>query len=161
VDFSTGSGLPMQESAITTATTTWTFTTPGSGSYNAAYDLWFNVGKTDYEETDPPSGMYIMVWPYSQGSIQPAGSQTGTATIAGKTYQVWSGGSGANGKPYVAYVAEPKTTTVDLDLKPFFTDAVANHGLNASWYLSAIQAGFEIWNGGVGLGTTSFSASVN
>jgi hypothetical protein len=33
--------------------------------------------------------------------------------------------------------------------------------INASWYLTSIQAGFEPWNGGVGLAVDNFTASVS
>ena len=33
--------------------------------------------------------------------------------------------------------------------------------IDNSWYLTSIQAGFEPWSGGVGLGVDSFSANVN
>jgi hypothetical protein len=160
-DYSQNAPTPKQESAIASAPTSWSFNVPSSGTFNAVYDLWFNVNQNDYTVGNPPTGAYVQVWPYVKGSVQPPGSPTSTVTIGGAVWTVWTGGTGANGKPYIAYVANPLTTSVNIDLKPFFADAVSRGVIQSSWYLSAVQAGFEIWSGGAGLATTTFSAAVN
>ncbi len=43
----------------------------------------------------------------------------------------------------------------------FLNDVKSRGAITTSWYLTSIQAGFEPWQGGAGLGVTSFSAAVN
>jgi hypothetical protein len=33
--------------------------------------------------------------------------------------------------------------------------------LDAAWFLTSVQAGFELWQGGTGAKATSFAAAVN
>ncbi len=78
-------------------------------------------------------------------------SSTGTSTETGV----------ATGRS-ITYVRLSATNSVtDLDLKAFIDDAVARGQASSSNYLKAIEAGFEIWDGGEGTQTTSYSATVN
>jgi cellulase/cellobiase CelA1 len=49
----------------------------------------------------------------------------------------------------------------DLDLAPLVSDAVSRGYTKTSWYLIDIEAGFELWQGGAGLATNSFSVDIN
>ena len=49
---------------------------------------------------------------------------------------------------------------VNLDLREFVQDALMRGTINPAWYLIDVEAGFEIWQGGSGLATRSFSAVV-
>src|SRR6202034_176288 len=40
-------------------------------------------------------------------------------------------------------------------------DSVSRGYTKSAWYLIDIEAGFELWQGGAGLATTSFSVSIN
>src|SRR5690606_31494297 len=98
---------------------------------------------------------------------QPIGSQTGTANIAGNTWQVWTGPrgdgpDGYNSAPVVSYVATASLNSLSFDLKNFIDDAVQNHGLGSNVYLTDVFAGFEIWRGGAGgnLGVDEFTCKV-
>jgi hypothetical protein len=46
-----------------------------------------------------------------------------------------------------------------LDMANFYADAIANGNLPSGQYLTDIGAGNEIWDGGVGLSTTSLQFS--
>src|SRR5947209_20479984 len=60
----------------------------------------------------------------------------------------------------ISYVLNPGATSVtNLDLKALFNDAVARGSINPANYLIDVEAGYEIWQGGQGLGTNSFSVS--
>jgi len=39
-------------------------------------------------------------------------------------------------------------------------DAVSRGYIASSWYLISVEAGFELWHGGAGLATNSFSVNV-
>ncbi len=152
---SPGTNLPMQISTIGSANTSVTVTYPGSGTYDAAYDIWLNdtTNVTGVQKTE------IMIWLNHTGSIQPIGSQTGSANLGGHSWAVWTGNNGSNN---VISYQSAGITSFSADLKPFLLDAISRNSSygNTSWYLSSIQMGFEPWVSGVGLSVNSFSASV-
>jgi hypothetical protein len=99
-----------------------------------------------------------MIWINHQGAPQPFGSQVATATIDGARYAVWTGRQ--TSWNIISYVAQtPVTSVTNLDLLPFFTDAVSRGSLEPSWWLIDVEYGFEIWTGGQGLGISGFSVS--
>jgi len=151
-----GSSLPMQASSSQFAgiQTSVSMTYPSSGTWNAAYDLWFDpTPRTDGQNT----GAEIMVWLNYQGSIQPIGSPVATVTLAGGTWQVWFGNVGWN---VISYRRTSPTTSVNFAVNTFLSDAISRGYAQRSWYLTSVQAGFEPWVGGAGLAVNSFSYSV-
>jgi hypothetical protein len=166
-----GSGLPRAVSAITAGSlmTSWTWAENGAtGSYNAAYDVWFSTSASgDPASTKVPSAGFLMVWFYKPSANQPIGSliTNGTVTIGGKQFNIWYGTN--NGKPCVSYVAQQKINSWTFSLGDFIVDAVgrtctgSTKCLNAAGgALTTVFSGFEIWNGGVGLETKDFGVSV-
>ncbi len=154
----TGSGLPIQVSSLNpgTVTTNWSTTQPGSGAYDVAYDIWFNQTPTT---SGQPNGAELMIWLNHNGPVQPFGSQVGTATVAGRSYNVWFGNQGWN---TISYSMTSGTTSVSgLDIGQITADAVSRGYIQKSWYLIDVEAGFELWQGGAGLATNSFSVNVN
>jgi chitodextrinase len=149
----TGSGLPMQASApgFANIQTGVNMTYPSSGTWNAAYDLWFDpTPRTDGQNT----GAEIMVWLNYQGSIQPVGSQVATVNMLGATWQVWFGNIGWN---VVSYRRTSPTSSLSFSVNTFLTDAINRGYAQRSWYLTSVQAGFEPWVGGTGLAVNSFT----
>lgn len=154
----TGSGLPIQVSSLTpgTATTSWSTTQPGSGAYDVAYDIWFNQTPTT---SGQPNGAELMVWLNHNGSVQPFGSQAGTANVGGRSYNVWFGNQGWN---TISYSMTSGATSVSgLDIGQIAADAVSRGYIQRSWYLIDVEAGFELWQGGAGLATNSFAVNVS
>ena len=154
-----GSGLPVKVSDIHagTVTTSWSTSQPGgSDVYNAAYDIWFNTTATT---TGQPNGTELMIWLNHNGPVQPFGSQAASnVRIGGTKYDVWYGNQGWN---TVSYTMSSGTTSVsNLDLQPLIADAVSRGYISPSWYLIDVEAGFELWHGGAGLATHSFSVKV-
>jgi Cellulose binding domain/Glycosyl hydrolase family 12 len=136
-------------------TTTWDTSQPGTGSYDVAYDIWFNKAPSTNGQ---PDGAELMIWLNHNGPIEPYGSQVSTATIAGRSYQVWFGQQGWN---TISYSMVSGTTSVrDLDIGQFVADAIHRGWIQKSWYLIDVEAGFEIWQGGAGLATDSFAVNV-
>jgi hypothetical protein len=148
------SGMPIQVSNIGSATSSWNVTLAG-GTWNAAYDIWFN---TTPSTSGAPDGLELMIWIASQGSIQPIGSQVGTVNIGGATWQVWVGNAGWR---VISFRRTSNATSVSLDIRPFINEAIARGQLQSNWYLIAAEAGFEPWSGGAGLRTNSFSFNVS
>jgi hypothetical protein len=157
-----GSNLPKQVSALRSVKTGWSHNASAgiSGVYNAAYDVWFSTGPGG--DSGAPSGGYLMVWYEKPAGAQPIGTAQGApVTIPGVSGQwdVWVGANG--GRPCISYVRTSPVESLDFDLKAFIDHSLTvNGGIQASWYLTNVFAGFEIWSGGVGLKTTAFYAIV-
>jgi hypothetical protein len=152
---SPGTALPKQVSSISSAPSSINYTY-ASGTYDAAYDIWLDPTA----KTTGVNATEIMIWFNHTGSIQPVGSNTGqTVNIGGRSFVVWQGNNGGN--DVVSYVATSTMNSWSFDVKSFVNDTISRGKANNSWYLTSIQAGFEPWNGGVGLAVSGFSASIN
>jgi len=152
---SPGTNLPMQVSQISSATSSISYTYVSGATYNASYDIWLDPTP----KRDGVNQMEIMIWFNRQGPIQPIGSSVGTATVGGRTWDVWRGSNGSNN--VISYLASSPITSWNFSVLDFINDVRNRGAITNSWYLTSIQAGFEPWQGGVGLGVNSFSASVN
>lgn len=149
---------PVQASAISAGkvTTSWSTTQPGgSSAYDVAYDIWFNSTPTT---SGQPDGAELMIWLNHNGSVQPFGSQVATnVSIGGRGYNVWFGKQGWNTVSYT--MTTPSTSVSGLDLAPLVQDMISRGYVQPSWYLIDVEAGFELWQGGAGLTTNSFSVN--
>jgi Glycosyl hydrolase family 12 len=151
------SHLPIQESHLAKATTSVdTQEVTGGENFDVAYDIWFNQTPTT---SGQPDGTEIMVWINHSGFPEPVGSAV-TVTIDDATWDVYT--STQTTWNMVSYVRDPGTSYVaDLNLKPFFADAISRGSLNPSWYLIAVEMGFEVWTGGQGLAIRNYSVSTS
>jgi cellulase/cellobiase CelA1 len=152
---SPGTNLPIQVSQISSATSSISYRYVSGATYNASYDIWLDPSP----KRDGVNQMEIMIWLNRQGSIQPIGSVVGTANLAGRTWEVWRGSNGSNN--VISYVAPSAISSLNFSVLDFINDTRNRGAITNSWYLTSIQAGFEPWQGGVGLAVTSFSANVN
>jgi hypothetical protein len=156
-----------------TVTTSWTFTPPSS-NYDAAYDIWLHPTATN--PANAGGGVELMVWLNWSGK-QPIGApKAGNAGAPGSkavgtapgVWEVWTGqgGDGTNTWQVLSYrrpAGSTQSSITSLDLMQFFTDAATEGvGLNNTWNLLGVQAGFEVWgpNQGGTAGTSSFSVTV-
>ncbi|NMO34452.1 glycosyl hydrolase family 5 [Streptomyces sp. GMY01] len=152
---SPGTALPAQLSTISSAPTGISYTYVSGAVYDAAYDIWLDPTP----RTDGVNKTEIMVWFNHVGAVQPVGSQVGTATVAGRQWQVWSGNNGGN--DVLSFVAPSAIGSWSFDVMDFARAAVARGLAQNNWYLTSVQAGFEPWQNGAGLAVTSFSSTVN
>ncbi|WBC23490.1 MULTISPECIES: hypothetical protein [unclassified Solwaraspora] len=153
-----GSGLPIKVRQLRSARSDWTIDTQdATGRWNAAYDLWFH---TDANAHRSPDGAELMVWLDRAGGAEPAGTLVARGvTLAGATWDVYYADWHWN---YVAYVrTTPVDEVRDLELAAFTRDAVGRGYLDRDWYLSGVEAGFEIWHGGAGLTSRAFQVAIN
>ncbi|MFY1695752.1 MULTISPECIES: GH12 family glycosyl hydrolase domain-containing protein [unclassified Solwaraspora] len=153
-----GSGLPIKVRQLRSARSDWTFdAADAEGRWNATYDLWFH---TDANAHRSPDGAELMVWLDHDGGAEPAGTLVASdVTLAGATWDVYHADWHWN---YVAYVrTSPTDRAEDLELAAFTRDAVGRGYIDRDWYLTGIEAGFEIWHGGAGLGSRSFEVKIN
>jgi hypothetical protein len=131
------------------------------GNHNAAFDLWFN--RTRNAWVGQNNGAEIMIWTDCHDTCFPW--YNSYVTIDGIRWGVreWtSRQSGSSDKGitwlYTAYVALTPRDSVDgFYLNPFFRNAEANHRLNASWWLTGADYGFEIGPGSAGLYVRDYS----
>jgi hypothetical protein len=155
------SSTPIQVSNLTAGkvTTSWSTTQPGgSNDYDVAYDIWYNQTPTT---SGQPNGTELMVWLNHNGPVQPFGSVVASnVSIGGHTYNIWEGQMST--WDTVTYDMTSGTTSVsNLDVGTLTQDMVNRGYTKSSWYLIDVEAGFELWQGGAGLATNSFSVNVN
>ena len=162
---SPGTNLPMQLKSIRSAK-------------SAIKYIWLDPTprKNDVSEVE------VMIWLKHQGQIQPIGVKTATVTIHDIEWDVWACSNGAN--DVISYVCRQivsppqdcQLSGIDqimFSVLDFLADArkrEANNGggnppgkmykITDDWYLTGIQAGFEPWQGGVGLAVDQFVATV-
>jgi len=150
--------LPALASKETGITTSITETYPGSGTYDASYDIWYDpTARKDGQNT----GAEVMVWLNHTGAINPIGSvKFSNVSLAGATWNVWEGvaGSGTTWN-VISFVRTSAATSASFKPSDFYNYAVSKGYANSAWYLTSIQAGFEPWVGGVGLAVSNFSVT--
>ena len=161
----TSSHLPIQVSHLATAITSVdTEETTGQDSFDVAYDIWLNQTPTTLGH---PNGSEVMIWINRSGFPEPAG-YAGAVLIDGATWRVYTSTptmsnvykSTQTTWNMVSYVRDPGISSVtNLDLKPFFADAITRGSLKPSWYLIDVEMGFEVWTGGQGLAIRNYSVS--
>jgi hypothetical protein len=152
---------PIEVSDLTagTVTTSWSTTQPGGSSdYDVAYDIWYNQTPTT---SGQPNGTEMMVWLNHNGPVQPFGSEVASnVSLGGHTYNIWEGAQSS--WDTVTYdMTSPATSVSDLDIGTLTQDMVSRGYTQSSWYLIDVEAGFELWQGGAGLETNSFSVNIS
>jgi len=157
----TGNKLPIRVSRLKPGmiTSSWVTTQPPAGAYYVAYDIWFNRQPAT---SGAPDGGELMIWLAHRGGseIAPAGAPVAHLVIGGYAFTVWLW-SGAAGQRRIAYVMDhPVRSVRGLDISGVAADAARRGYLSPASYLLNVQAGFELWQGGRGLGTESFVLSV-
>ena len=150
---------PVQASDLGTVdvTTSWSTIQTRGGAYDVAYDIWFNQTPTT---TGQPDCLELMVWLNHNGRVRPFGSEAAAnVRIGGHSYNVWQGPQSS--WTTVSYAMTSGTTSVrNLDIGQLAQDAIRRGYLPGSCWLIDVEAGFELWQGGAGLATKSFSVSV-
>ncbi|MEU6281767.1 cellulose binding domain-containing protein [Streptomyces sp. NPDC047028] len=152
---SPGTNLPARLSSISSAPTGISNSYVSGAAYDAAYDIWLDPTP----RTDGVNRTEVMVWFNHVGGVQPVGSPTGSAIVAGRSWQVWSGNNGSN--DVLSFVAPSAIDSWNFDVMDFVRQAVSRGLAQDDWYLTSVQAGFEPWQNGAGLAVSSFSSNVN
>ncbi len=143
---------------LTNVISSWATTEPsGSGNaYDVAYDLWINQTPAT---SGKPNGSEIMVWLTSRGGVRPAGIQVDSdVSIDGYRYNIWYQPASTGSADIVTYqMTTQRSSVTNLNIGDLIVNAELNGYTVPSWYLISVEAGFEIWQGGKALTTTSFS----
>ncbi|KPC70697.1 MULTISPECIES: GH12 family glycosyl hydrolase domain-containing protein [Streptomyces] len=151
---SPGTSLPARLDTVSRAPSSISYGFVDNAVYNASYDIWLDPTA----RTDGVNRTEIMIWFNKVGPIQPIGSPVGSATVGGRTWEVWSGGNGSN--DVLSFVAPSAITGWSFDVMDFVRATVARGLAQDDWYLTSVQAGFEPWQNGAGLAVNSFSSTV-
>jgi len=117
-------------SSFHSISSTFAETSPHTGIYEDAYDIWINgVASSGSSE--------VMIWTENYHQV-PAGSVLATVTFGGRTYQVWKNGS------YIALVATSNFTSGTVNLLEIFNWIMAKGWMPANSTLGQIDYGAEI-----------------
>lgn len=154
---SPGSGMPVRVSRLDWLTTSWYTSLHASGRWAATYDIWFN--RTD-RVSGQDNGAELMIWLNARSF--PATNRAPVVWIDHTRWRVqrWVT-DGPNGKKwnYIQFRRlRPVTHVRRLKLVPFIRFSRRFGWIRRSWWLTGVEAGFEIWRGGAGLATTLFWA---
>jgi len=144
-------------------TTSATCHTDGvSGDWNNSYDVWFN-GSSTAGQTNNQAAPYLemMIWLDHTDGANPIGDVIASnVSLGGNTYDIWFGGD-PKSESTVSYVLSNPSKTYSTDLYPLIQDSITRGYMPGSWYMLDVEFGFEIWNGGSGLGCTAFSVDAH
>ncbi len=153
---SPGTRLPRRLSRLRDPVTSWYTAGRPRGRWDAAYDIWFARRRRTNGQAD---GAEIMLWLRTSGPGLP--SIAHSLLIDRHRWQVdhWITENPASGGrwPLIIFrMVHPRGYVRHLALMPFFRRVEDMGLLRRSWWLTAVEAGFEVWKGGAGLRTTSF-----
>jgi Glycosyl hydrolase family 12 len=150
-----GGQMPARVSALRDPATSWQTSLHATGTWNAAYDIWF--AKHDMT-TNQADGAELMIWLSTHG-MGPARARILTIDHTRWYLFHWIASQSGVSWNYIQFRrVHPVTGVTDLKLAPFIRAAERLGWVRPSWWLLNIEAGFEIWNGGQGLATKSFWA---
>lgn len=152
------SGMPIQFRNIRSLSSSWHFAPARSWQGDATYDIWFDPHmRTRGEDT----GAEIMIWLDTRKLWMPPGPNV---QIDGSQWRVshWIAHS-KRGRSwrYLRFWRLRQVTIVrNLDLMPSLDYAHRHRHIRASLWLTSVEAGYELWSGGVGMHTRLFAVSL-
>ncbi|RYP52789.1 hypothetical protein DL768_002112 [Monosporascus sp. mg162] len=146
-----------QLSSVSSIPSSWSWTQTGSNLVSdVSYDLWLaptSGGTNAYE---------IMIWLDASGGAGPissTGSAIATPTIAGSSWNLYSGPNGDT--TVYSFVASSTINNFNGDMMEFFNYLIENEGVDSGYYITSLQAGTEPFTGEDAVLTTSaYSISV-
>lgn len=118
-------------SSLSSITSTFAETSPGSGIYEDAYDIWLN-GIASSGSTE------VMIWNDNHGQT-PSGSVQATVTFDGRSYAVWK----TTGN-YIAFVPSANFTSGTVNLLEFFQWLMTKGWIPGTSTLGQVDYGVEL-----------------
>lgn len=162
--YGTSTSLPVRLWDNYNVRTSVTYRLNATGTYNAAYDLWFH--NTNLASWGSKPTQEVMIW-LNNTNAGPAGSYVETVTIGDTSWKVYKGWITANsstgeGWNVFSFVRSSNTSDTTLNLKNF-TDYLVytKKWMSNSEYLSSVEFGNEIFWGTGGMYITKYSVSVS
>src|SRR5262249_7740325 len=160
--FSPGqTGFPVQLSSHTPISATVAFDYLPDSSCGALrtcrmdimYDVWLHNTSNPGSNSNP--ALEMMIWVAYSRDLWVGYVPVGYATLGGHEWKVFASGS------YVAFVInEPDLNGVSLNITDFTDWMVNNLGKPASWWVSSVEFGPEIYKGQGTLNVTSYTVQV-
>jgi Glycosyl hydrolase family 12 len=149
------SALPAEVARVRNPVTSWTTAHSAGGRWNAAYDIWFAKRRM---VTGQANGAELMIWLSARGL--PLASRRVVRIDNAQWYVAhWKPHRNGASWSYIQFRRVHQVAGVaNLRLAPFIRLAERFGWIRPSWWMLNIEAGFEIWSGGRGLATRSFSA---
>ena len=118
-------------SSFKSITSDFAETSPDTGIYEDAYDIWLNgIGGANATE--------VMIWTDNHGQT-PSGSVKGTVTMDGRSYTVWK----TTGN-YIAFVPSTNFTSASMDLLAFFRWIMSKGWISGGATLGQVDYGVEL-----------------
>lgn len=153
-----GTTLPMRASRLRRPAVTWRTKLGAGGQWNASLDIWFNKTTDVASQAD---GAELMIWLNTRGFSAPKRARVIWAGHARWYLLHWRPKrDGVSWNLIIFRRVDPRWQVNHLSLRPFIQRAEHLGLVSRRWYVLNIEAGFEIWRGGSGLGTTKFWARV-
>jgi cellulose 1,4-beta-cellobiosidase len=148
--------LPRRVSALGRPRATWHTSEHATGTWNAAFDIWFGKKRMVTGQAD---GAELMIWLNEHGGCCALQQGAPKVLIDGQLWWLSHWTAHHNGKSwnYIQFRRVHRTWHVNnLKLYPFIR-RIEHLGLvRPGWWIENIEAGFELWNGGRGLATTKY-----
>ncbi|WP_300604716.1 hypothetical protein [Trebonia sp.] len=141
VIYTTTSDTPNSLSHFSSITSSFTESMPSGGDNEAAYDIWTGDAATgNYAEE-------IMIWVDDHRTTTPLGTDLGTATFDGQTFQIWdSVAKGAKGT--ISFLLEGNETSGTVDVLSMLNYLARNGYIPGDSGLNQIDFGWEICSTG-------------
>jgi hypothetical protein len=153
---SPNSGLPARAGRLQKLSTSWYTKLHASGRWAAAYDIWFS---RERRISGQDNGAELMIWLSTRGF--PAANRAPVVWVDHTRWHVqrWVVSRSGRRWNYIQFRRVRATNHVHrLGLVPFIRLSQRYGWIRPSWWLTSVEAGFEIWRGGAGLATTRFWA---
>ena len=116
--------------SLSSVTSSFGISVPGSGNWEAAYDIWLNS-----------TSIEVMVWTDTSGNVGPAGSSIGDLTLNGNTWDVYVGNVG---HPVYSFVRTSNETSGSVNILGLLDWLQNTKGYFSNPTLSTVDFGWEI-----------------
>jgi Glycosyl hydrolase family 12 len=153
-----GSVLPAQVTRVREARASSSTDDRAGGRWSTAFDIWFGRHRSGYRAQ--ATGAELMIWLDAHDFPPPPGPRF---TVDHRRWYLyhWVARLGTKQWNYVQVRAVHPTTHVSgLNLLPVIRHVEGMGLIRRDWWMLNVESGFEIWTGGTGLATRSFSAHI-
>jgi hypothetical protein len=149
----TRGGWPVRVSADSMPRADLAISQTWTGTYNASLDMWFS---TYPNKTTQANGAEVMIW-LSHPNAAAGGPEVSVDGAEWYLSEWMTRSHGVSWRLIIFTHATQISSVAGLWLNPFFRIAESRGWLKPSWYWTGIDAGFELWKGGKGLGVSYFN----
>nr|WP_113867401.1 glycoside hydrolase [Brenneria salicis]NMN91984.1 glycosyl hydrolase family 12 [Brenneria salicis ATCC 15712 = DSM 30166]RBP61291.1 glycosyl hydrolase family 12 [Brenneria salicis ATCC 15712 = DSM 30166]RLM30294.1 glycoside hydrolase [Brenneria salicis ATCC 15712 = DSM 30166] len=146
--YTANSGLPVKLSSGKHITTQVAYSIEATGTYNAAYDIWFHTtAKANWDSTPTDE---LMIW-LNSTNAGPAGEYVETVNLGGSSWKVFKGWINAgDGKGWnvFSFVRTANTNNASINIRHFTNYLVdRKNWMGNEKYVSSVEFGTEIFGG--------------